>query len=193
MSKSKHIGHSRLFILFHSFIALPLSAVSRGKEAEYLILWECSALFSWEMSEAAADLNERSSSLEIHYAVINLGFCWWAADGPLMSLYCSSTQRYCISSLSLPGPSSSLSPPCWPRLRIWSCEGKNSPQNSMTRLSLKKWAVPVFIMQPAASLLLRLIFLFTGIFTLNIWFPESPSYTTCHCCAIWGLLSICFI
>lgn len=38
MSESKHIGHSRLFILFHSFIALPLSAVSRGKEAEHLIL-----------------------------------------------------------------------------------------------------------------------------------------------------------
>lgn len=81
-----------------------LSAVSRGKEAEFLILWECLALFSWEMSEAAADLNERSSSLKICYAVINAGFCWWAADGPLMSLYFSSTQRHCGSSRSLPAP-----------------------------------------------------------------------------------------
>lgn len=72
-----------------------LSIASRGKEAEFLILRECSALFSWEMSEAAADLNERSSSLKICYAVINAEFCWWAADGPLMSLYFSSTQRHC--------------------------------------------------------------------------------------------------
>jgi len=63
-----------------------LSPVSRGKEAEFLILRECSALFSWEMSEAAADLNERSSSQEICYAIINADFCWCAADGPLMSL-----------------------------------------------------------------------------------------------------------
>lgn len=102
MPESKQAGRSRLFILFHFFLLLFLSTVSRGKEAEFLILWGCLALFSWEMSEAAADLNERSSSLKICHAVINAGFCWWAADGPLMSLYFWTTQRQCGSSPSLP-------------------------------------------------------------------------------------------
>jgi len=73
MPESKQAGHSRLF---HFFLLLFLSTASRGKVAEFLILRDCSALFSWEMSGAAADLNERRSSLKICYAVINAGFCW---------------------------------------------------------------------------------------------------------------------
>lgn len=162
-----------------------LSTVSRGKEAEFLILWECSVLFSWEMSEAAADLNERSSSLKICYTVINAGFCWWAADGPLMSL--AVLQGTAVP----PAPFPPL--PAHPGSGFHRVKAKISLQHSRAMLSLKKGVVPGFIIQPAASLQPRLM-LFTGTLALNIWLPESRSYNgNCWYAATWGLLSIYFI
>lgn len=130
MPESKQAGYSRLFILFHFFLLLFPSTVSRGKGAEFLILWECSALFSWEMSEAAADLNERSSSLKICHAVINAGFCWWAADGSLMSL--AVLQGTAVP----PDPFPPL--PAHPGSGFHHVKAKISLQHSRATLSLKK-------------------------------------------------------
>lgn len=190
MPESKQAGHSRLFILFHFFIALPLYSFKRKRSWVFNI---AKRLSPFQLGDVRSSCRPKWKELISENLLccnkcrVPLVSCWW----PLMSLYFSSTQRHCSSSPSL--PSSSFPPPCPPRLRISSCEGESSSQHSRATLSLKKRAVPAFIIQPAASLQLRLMFSFTGIFALNIWLPESRSYTARCWYATWGLLSIYFI
>lgn len=168
MPESKHIGHSRLFILFHFFIALPLSSFKRKRSWVFNIVRMLSPFQQGDVRSSCRPKWKKLISgnlLCCNKCRLLRVSCWWPFNVFMLQHY--SKTPHCLPSL----PSPRLpAPPAHPGLGFDCAKLRVHHSAQGPGWVWRKGLLPAFIMQAEACIHFRLICSFTDIFAQDVSF-----------------------